>query len=72
MKNKWIKRLKKWENDNMNEDKDMCTYCAKWFPKNEMKCIEDPRLMYCHKCYPEVYAAYLNLPWNRKHAPLNE
>lgn len=56
----------------MKQEKDMCVYCGKWFPKEVMKMVDDPRFWYCPKCYPEVYAAHLNLPWNRKHAPLDE
>lgn len=49
----------------------MCTYCAKWFPKGEVKPLpldDSPQLerLYCSKCFPEVEAAHLKLPWIKK------
>jgi hypothetical protein len=53
----------------MNQNKAMCTYCAKWFPADEMKLLpDDPNNVYpyCPKCFPEVLTAHRNLPWNKK------
>jgi hypothetical protein len=47
--------------------KDMCAYCAKWFPIEEMKQHPDEyKNWYCPKCYPDVLEAHWKLPWNRK------
>lgn len=49
---------------------EMCTYCAKWFPEEQMKQLPDDERnkdnRYCPKCYPGVLEAHKNLPWNRK------
>lgn len=52
----------------MNEKKEMCSYCGKWFPVEEMKKIffDDLRNSYCLKCYPGVLEDVKKLPWNKK------
>jgi ribosomal protein S27AE len=52
----------------------MCTYCAKWFPEEQMKQLPNDERnkdnRYCPKCYPEVLSAHNNLPWNRQRREL--
>lgn len=45
----------------------MCTYCAKWFPKDEMIPAyeegHDYILFYCERCEPIVKADTRNMTW---------
>jgi hydrogenase maturation factor HypF (carbamoyltransferase family) len=54
------------------KEREMCTYCGKWFETNIMKTLPENwtrhPFPYCPKCYPGVYQDASNLPWN-KHKP---
>lgn len=46
---------------------EMCLYCAKWYPKEEMRMLLGD--YFCKRCYPDVYDNVSTLPWNKGKPP---